>query len=57
MTELDTALSRASDSRHTSILRRVTDLFLGDAERFSGDHVAVFDDVIVRLIEGTEHPR
>jgi len=55
MTELDTALSRASDSRYTSILRRVTDLFLGDAERFSGDHVAVFDDVIVRLIEGTEH--
>lgn len=55
MSELDTALSRASDSRYTSILRRVTELFLGDAERFSDDHVAVFDDVIVRLIEGTGH--
>ena len=55
MTELDTALSRASDSQQSSILRRVTDLFLGGAERFSGDHVAVFDDVIFRLIERTEH--
>ena len=55
MTELDTALSRASDSQHSSILRRITDLFLGDSERFSGDHVAVFDDVIFRLIERTEH--
>ena len=54
MTELDTALSSASDSRYSSILRRVTDLFLGGSKRFSGDHVAVFDDVIVRLIEGTE---
>jgi uncharacterized protein (DUF2336 family) len=53
--ELDTALSGASDSRHLTILRRVTDLFLGNSERFSGDHVAVFDDVIVRLIEKTEH--
>ncbi|MBI3703866.1 MAG: DUF2336 domain-containing protein [Rhizobiales bacterium] len=55
MTELDTALSRVSDSQHNSILRRITDLFLNDSERFSDEHVAVFDDVIYRLIERTEH--
>lgn len=55
MTELETALSRASDSQHASILRRITALFLSDSERFSEDHVAVFDDVIYRLIERTEH--
>lgn len=55
MTELDTALSRVSDTQHTSILRRITDLFLNDSQRFSDEHVAVFDDVIYRLIEQTEH--
>jgi len=42
-------------SQHSSILRRITICFLGDSERFSSDHVAVFDDVIYRLIERTEH--
>ena len=55
MTELDTTLSTASETQQVSILRRVTDLFLGDSQRFSEDHVAVFDDVIYRLIEQTEH--
>jgi uncharacterized protein (DUF2336 family) len=54
--ELDTALSKASDSRHQAILRSVTDLFLDGPEKFSGDHVAVFDDVIIRLIEKTGRP-
>ena len=55
MTELDTTLSTASETQQVSILRRGTDLFLGDSQRFSEDHVAVFDDVIYRLIEQTEH--
>jgi len=56
ISELDTALSMASDSQHMVILRRVTDLFLGDSERYSSDHVAIFDDVIVRLIKKAELP-
>jgi uncharacterized protein (DUF2336 family) len=52
--ELDTALSHASDSRHLAILRRVTELFLSNSESFSDDYVAVFDDVIGRLIEKTD---
>jgi uncharacterized protein (DUF2336 family) len=53
--ELDKTLSKTSESQQVSILRRVTDLFLGNSERLSGDHVAVFGDVIVRLIEKAEH--
>jgi uncharacterized protein (DUF2336 family) len=56
ISELDAALSKASSSQHLAILRRVTDLFLNGAETFSDDHVAIFDEVISRLIEKTEHP-
>lgn len=54
--ELDVTLSKASGSQHLVMLRRITDLFLDGSERFSGDHVAIFDDVIGRLIEKTERP-
>jgi len=56
ISELDTTLKRTSSAQHLTILQRVTDLFLDSPERFSSDHVAVFDDVISRLIEKTEHP-
>jgi len=36
------------------MLRRVTDLFVNGAENFASEHVAVFDDVISRLIERAE---
>jgi uncharacterized protein (DUF2336 family) len=52
--ELDTALGKASESQLLTILRRVTDLFIQGAEGYSQDHVAVFDDVISRLIEKTD---
>jgi len=53
--ELDTALSKASSSKHSAIFRSVTDLFLNGAPTFSADHVAIFDDVISRLMEKIEH--
>jgi uncharacterized protein (DUF2336 family) len=49
--ELDLALSRAPAAWRGKILRRLTDLFLVDASSYSDDQVAVFDDVISRLIE------
>jgi uncharacterized protein (DUF2336 family) len=52
--ELDATLQRVSSSQHVTILRRVTDLFVNGAESFAGEHVAVFDDVIGRLIERAE---
>jgi uncharacterized protein (DUF2336 family) len=49
--ELDAVLSRAPAAWRGKILRRVTDLFLVDAECYTDDQVAVFDDVISHLID------
>jgi uncharacterized protein (DUF2336 family) len=51
LTELDSVLSRAPAAWRNTTLRRLTDLFLVDAESYTDDQVAVFDDVISRLIE------
>ncbi len=52
--ELDTTLSKASKSKYSTILRSVTDLFFNGVQTYSDDHVAVFDDVIDRLLERIE---
>ena len=49
--ELDSVLSRATAAWRNTTMRRLTDLFLLDAGSYSEDQVAVFDDVISRLIE------
>jgi uncharacterized protein (DUF2336 family) len=49
--ELDSVLSRAPAAWRSMTLRRLTDLFLLDAASYTDDQVAVFDDVISRLIE------
>ena len=51
--ELDTTLSKASNSKQSTILLRDRSVFNG-AQTYSSDHVAVFDDVIDRLIEKVE---
>ncbi|WP_168192683.1 DUF2336 domain-containing protein [Undibacter mobilis] len=48
--ELDAALSAATNHRQLEILRRVTDLFIIGADRYNDEQVAIFDDVIARLI-------
>jgi uncharacterized protein (DUF2336 family) len=55
MTELDQTLNSASDERQRAILRKVTELFIGRSEEYSGDQLALFDDVMFRLIETSEH--
>src|SRR5258708_2021730 len=52
--ELDTVLSRAPVAWRNATLRRLTDLFLVDARSYTDDQVAVFDDVISRLIEKSD---
>jgi uncharacterized protein (DUF2336 family) len=52
--ELDTVLTRAPPAWRNTTLRRLTDLFLIDAASYSDDQVAVFDDVISRLIEKSD---
>jgi uncharacterized protein (DUF2336 family) len=56
MEELDATLSTASEQRHLSILRQVTDLFFSQIDSFSESHVALFDDIIDRLIPKAAAP-
>ena len=52
--ELQTALSHGTVAHRVETLRRVTDLFVGNASDYSDDHVCVFDDVFQCLIEQIE---
>ena len=52
--ELEAALSTGSDARRVEILTRLTDLFVGAAERYSDEQVGVFDDIMARLVQTIE---
>lgn len=52
--ELDTALRSGSAERRVSMLRRVTDLFLYDANRLNDEQIGVFDHVLCHLITKIE---
>src|SRR2546421_4420525 len=52
--ELQEAIERGSVDRRIESLRRITDLFLGDAAVLNGEQVGVFDDVMGRLIDHIE---
>jgi uncharacterized protein (DUF2336 family) len=52
--ELQAALSHGSVTRRVETLRRVTDLFAGNAVDYSDEHVRVFDDVFQCLVEQIE---
>jgi uncharacterized protein (DUF2336 family) len=49
ISELETAVSSGGCERRVETLRRITDLFLQAADRYSSEQVALFDDVMVRL--------
>jgi uncharacterized protein (DUF2336 family) len=52
--ELEEVVQHGSAEKRAETLRRITGLFLDGAPAFSGDHVALFDDVIGCLIEEIE---
>jgi uncharacterized protein (DUF2336 family) len=52
--ELEQVLSAGSSDRRTEILRRVTDLYLGNATGFNAEQAGVFDDVLAHLIKQVE---
>jgi uncharacterized protein (DUF2336 family) len=54
--ELDEVMLRASRTQLMSILQRVTDLFVERSATYSNDHVAVFDEVLGRLVGKAERP-
>jgi len=52
--ELETALASGSKDRRVETLRRITDLFVGDADRLNDRQIAVFDDVLGHLMKRME---
>jgi uncharacterized protein (DUF2336 family) len=50
LADLDTTLPRATESWRGTALRRIVDLFLSSAGRYSQDQVALFDAVLGRLM-------
>ncbi|HWM83050.1 MAG TPA: DUF2336 domain-containing protein [Pseudolabrys sp.] len=52
--ELEDVVQNGTPERRAATLARITSLFLDGAPRFSDAHVALFDDVILYLIEEIE---
>jgi uncharacterized protein (DUF2336 family) len=52
--ELQDAIEGGSKEKRVDTLRRVTDLFLCDADRFNEAQIEVFDDVLCHLIKRIE---
>jgi uncharacterized protein (DUF2336 family) len=52
--DLENALACGDSERRNDILRRITDLFIGGAPRFTEEQVGVFDDIIGRLVSAIE---
>ena len=52
--ELEDAIKSGSKEKRVDTLRRVTDLFLNDADRFNEVQIEVFDDVLCHLIKRIE---
>ena len=48
--ELEAALASGTNTRRIEMLTRITDLFVGGAQRYSEEQIVLFDDVMVRLI-------
>jgi uncharacterized protein (DUF2336 family) len=52
--ELEDAVHNHSAEKRIETLRRVTDLFLGEADRLNDEQIGVFDDVLGKLIQRIE---
>jgi uncharacterized protein (DUF2336 family) len=52
--ELETAIRQGSDAKRATMAERITDLFIDAAERFDAVQIALFDEVLGRLIEEIE---
>ncbi|MGH6684954.1 MAG: DUF2336 domain-containing protein, partial [Pseudolabrys sp.] len=52
--DIDSALQAGSGDKRTKLLMSITDLFAGEAARYSEDQTRLFDDVLVHLIERVE---
>ncbi len=54
ISQLEDAIQRGSADKRVDTLRRITDLFVGTADRLNDQQVELFDDVLGRLINKIE---
>lgn len=54
ISELEETIHAGSPEKRIHTLRKVTDLFLTETNRFNDEQINVFDDVLIRLIERVE---
>ena len=54
ISELEESIRVGSQEKRVETLRKVTDLFLAETERFNDEQITVFDDVLNCLIERVE---
>ena len=54
MSELEDALQSGAPERRVVMLRRITDLFLSDANRLNEEQVGVFDEILTHLAHRIE---
>jgi uncharacterized protein (DUF2336 family) len=52
--EIDNTIAQSSGDRRSTMLRRLTDFFLVNADQYSDDEIDLIDDVFVRLVETIE---
>ena len=52
--DLETAIKQGNADNRVQTLRRITDLFLHDANRLNDQQISVFDDVLCLLVEKIE---
>lgn len=54
MADIEGAARTGSPQQRVQMLGQVTDLFLSAADRLNENQIGVFDDILIRLIEGME---
>jgi Uncharacterised protein conserved in bacteria (DUF2336) len=54
ISDLEAAITSSGSDRRIEALRRVTDLFLANADRYEPEQIEVFDDVLGRMISHIE---
>ena len=54
ISELEDAIQSGSKDKRVDSLRRITDLFVADANRLNDQQIDVFDDVLCHLIKRIE---
>ena len=52
--ELNLAVTAGDVKKRVNILDRITDLFAAGSRNYSGDHIALFDDVLQQLATDIE---